>query len=104
MAIAEQRADVDAKEAFWLREAIAHKIWRHLGMVSIIDYMERVLEHKPQTARERLRVAEALGELPQLARALASKQLRYSAVKELTRVATPDTEAEWIAEARGKTV
>jgi hypothetical protein len=51
-----------------------------------------------------LRVAEALGELPQLARALASKQLRYSAVKELTRVATPGTEAEWIAEATGKTV
>jgi hypothetical protein len=44
MAIAAQRADLDAKEAFWLREAIAQKIWRHLGMVSIVDYMERVLE------------------------------------------------------------
>src|SRR5262249_45256681 len=48
------------------------------------------------------RVARALGDLPQLTAALASDQLSFSAVRELTRVATPATEASWIAAAAGK--
>src|ERR1700756_2390328 len=44
-------------------------------------------------ARERVRVARALGTLPHLAQALARGELSYSKVRALTRVATPDTEA-----------
>src|SRR5665647_3757359 len=56
---ARQRAALDANEAFWLREAERLQIWRPLGMVSILDYMERVLGHAPRTAQDRLRVARA---------------------------------------------
>ena len=45
-------------------------------------------------ARERVRVAHALGTLPGLARALASGELSYSKVRALTRVATPETEEQ----------
>src|SRR5262244_3200631 len=86
--IAKRRAALDAEEARWLREAEAMQIWRPLGMVSAIDYMERVLGYAPRTAQERLRVARALGDLPQLTAALAADQLSFSAVRELTRVAT----------------
>ncbi len=41
--IARRRAALDADEARWLREAEAIQIWRPLGMVSALDYMERVL-------------------------------------------------------------
>ena len=61
--LASRRSGLDAEEARWLRAAEAHQIWRPLGMVSALDYLERALGHAPHTARERLRVARALGEL-----------------------------------------
>jgi hypothetical protein len=101
-AIRQRRAVLDADEARWLREAEAQQIWRPLGMVSALDYLERVLGYAPRTAQERLRVARALGALPRLTTALAGGELPFSAVRELTRVATPATEASWIAAATGK--
>ena len=101
-AIRKRRAALDADEARWLREAEKLQIWRPLGMVSALDYMERVLGYAPRTAQDRLRVARALGDLPQLSAALAADELPFSAVRELTRVTTPGTEAAWIAAAAGK--
>jgi HNH endonuclease/RuvA, C-terminal domain len=100
--IARRRAALDADEARWLREAEALQIWRLLGMVSALDYMERVLGYGPRAAQERLRVARALGALPELTTALAQGELPFSAVRELTRVATPATEAAWREAAIGK--
>src|SRR3954464_5395814 len=100
--IRRRRATLDAEEARWLREAEALQIWRPLGMVSALDYMERVLGYAPRTAQERLRVARALGDLPRLTAALAADELPFSAVRELTRVVTPATEASWIAASAGK--
>src|SRR5512143_1442402 len=100
--ISVRRAALDADEARWLREAEALQIWRPLGMVSALDYLERVLGYAPRTAQDRLRVARALGTLPQLSSALSGGELAFSAVRELTRVATPATEASWVAAAAGK--
>ena len=101
-AIRHSRATLDAEEMHWLREAEALQIWRPLGMVSALDYLERALGYAPRTAQDRLRVARALGSLPRLTAALASGELTFSAVRELTRVATPATEAAWIPAAAGK--
>jgi predicted nucleic acid-binding protein len=100
--ISVRRAALDADEARWLREAEALQIWRPLGMVSALDYLERVLGYAPRTAQDRLRVARALGALPQLTAALAGGELSFSAVRELTRVVTPATEVSWIAAAADK--
>src|SRR5206468_30842 len=78
------------------------QIWKPLGMVSILDYMERRLGYAPHTAYERLRVARALGDLPATEAALERGELSHSAVRELTRVATAETEGEWIAAAGDK--
>ena len=43
-------------------------------------------------AREKVRVARALGGLPKISAAMASGKLSYSKVREITRVATPETE------------
>src|SRR5262245_26629042 len=42
-AIRRSRAALDAEEIHWLREAEALQIWRPLGMVSFLDYLERTL-------------------------------------------------------------
>src|SRR3989475_8292149 len=54
-------------------------------------------------ARERVRVARALGTLPLLAQALGCGELSYAKVRALTRVATPDTEARLLAVGRAGT-
>src|SRR5262249_54093650 len=48
----------------------------------------------PRSAREQVRVARALRELPLIRASFSSGELTYSKVRALTRVATADTEAE----------
>src|SRR5438093_4769842 len=54
-------------------------------------------------ARERVRVARALGTLPLLAQALACGELSYAKVRALTRVATPETEEQLLKVGRAGT-
>ena len=54
-------------------------------------------------AREKLRVAAALAELPHIAAAMACGRLSYSKVRALSRVAGPATEARLLAVACGAT-
>ena len=54
-------------------------------------------------AREKLRVAAALAELPHIAAAMACGRLSYSKVRALSRVAAPATEARLLAVACGST-
>ena len=96
-----QRSALDAAEAFDLVRAEQLKVYIWFGCISQYDYMERVLGYKPHTARERMRVARALATLPETTAALARGEQTYSAVRELTRVATAETEASWLAATKG---
>jgi hypothetical protein len=51
-------------------------------------------------ARERLRVGRALRRLPRLERAFVAGELAYSRIREVTRIATPQTELEWLERAQ----
>ncbi len=102
--LARQRARLDADEARWLLIARRVQVHVELGLGSFLEYVERVLGYRPRTALERLRVAEALEQLPALRAALTAGSVSYSATRELTRVATPDTEDAWLAAAAGKTM
>ena len=100
--IARRRAELDAEQARCLRDAERIQLWRQLGYVHMGEYLERELGYGPHAGAERMRVARALGELPQIEAALDAGELHYSAVRELSRLATGETEAEWLATARGK--
>jgi len=50
--------------------------------------------------RERVRVGRALRRLPRIEEALLDGRLAYSRVREVTRVARPEDEAQWLALAR----
>src|SRR5690349_6319558 len=102
--IAERRAALDAEEARLLRHAEEVKLWRAFGFGSLLEYMERAMGYAPHTAAERLRVARVLAELPVLGEALQQGELAHSAVRELSRVAVPDTEGAWLEAARGKSL
>jgi uncharacterized protein DUF222 len=102
--IASARSALDASEAELLLAADELQIWRAYGQPTLAAYLELTLGYGPHASNERLRVARELRELPQLHTALAAGRLHFSAVRELTRVATRETEHAWIAEATGKTV
>jgi hypothetical protein len=84
--------------------SISHQRARAAGFSTFGEYSERVLGHGRRTTEEKLRVAEALERLPQLEQALKENLLSFSAVRELTRVATDASEADWITAARSKSV
>ena len=102
--IAKLRGPLDAEELAALREAKQLQLWRDFGHATIYEYLEYVLGHGPRVAQERLRVADALEDLPLIETALASGAAHYSVVRELTRVASRDTEARWLERAHGKNV
>ncbi|MGE0872891.1 MAG: HNH endonuclease [Kofleriaceae bacterium] len=102
--IGKRRATLDAEELVWIRKAQRIRIWRQVACVSLLDYLERRCGYAPRTARERIRVALALEALPGLTKALATGEQSFSAIRELTRVATPACEASWLARSKGKTV
>jgi hypothetical protein len=100
--IAKRRAALDGEELALIRQAIAVQLWRPLGMISMREYLEHVMGYGPHVANERLRVADALEELPAIEAALTTGALSYSAVRELTRIATRKTDEAWVAAAGGK--
>lgn len=102
--LARQRAALDATEARWLRAAYHVQIWRHVGCVSMIDYIERYLGYGIRSAQDRLKIALALDELPETATALESGALPFTAARALLRVVTPDTEKLWLAHCAGMSV
>jgi hypothetical protein len=101
---ARHRSSLDAAEAFDLVRAEQFKLYAFHACATHYEYMERVLGYGPHAARERMRVARALVRLPETTAALARGELSYSAVRELTRVATDETETAWLARAKGLVV
>jgi hypothetical protein len=95
------RGRLDGEELLWLARAERAEIHRHFGHATILEYVERVMGYGPRVARERLRVARALENLPRLREELESARLSYSAVREVSRVATPWNEEKWIRRVAG---
>jgi 5-methylcytosine-specific restriction endonuclease McrA len=103
--IAELSAHLDAATARLLaliREFDARGGW-NTGFRSCAGWLSWRVGLDLGAARERVRVARALGMLPLLAQALARGQLSYAKVRALTRVATPETEARLVAVGRAGT-
>ncbi len=73
------------------------------GCTTMAHYVELVCGVTGVAARERVRVAFALAQLPAIEKAFAKGELSYSKVRSLTRIAAADTEAEWLAAAREHT-
>ncbi len=103
--IAALSAHLDAASARLLdliREFDARQGWGN-GFRSCAAWLSWRVGLDLGAAREKVRVAHALGTLPRLARALAIGELSYSKVRALTRVATPDTEERLLAVGRAGT-
>jgi hypothetical protein len=70
-----------------------HSLATQNGFISTSAWLGYYLGIGPNAAREKVRVARAIEDLPQIDSAFAEGRLSYSKVRALTRVATPDNEA-----------
>jgi hypothetical protein len=77
-----------------IRQFDAECGWEPQGAMSCAHWLSWRIGLDPATAREKVRVARALGNLPTIDAALKSGKLSYAKVRALTRVATPETEAK----------
>ena len=100
--IAKRQRALDAEEAALLCIAARSRIWEQLGKASLLEYLEDIFGYSPKVAHERVRVALALEEMPDLLEALERGEVSYSALREVTRVATAETQREWLDSIRGK--
>src|SRR5438132_8862313 len=103
--IAELSAHLDAATARLLdliREFDVRGGWGN-GFRSCAHWLTWHIGLDPGAARERVRVARALANLPRLADALARGELSYSKVRALTRVATRETEERLLKVGRAGT-
>ena len=100
--LAAERARADVEEGRCLLAALRARAHVHAGFGSFVEYVGHLFGYGARLTHEKLRVAEALEGLPLLEAALESAAVCWSTVRELTRVATVETESEWLAAARGQ--
>jgi hypothetical protein len=77
--------------------------WADQGALTCAHWLSWRVGLDLGAARENVRVARALGALPQIGEALRLGQMSYSKVRALTRVATPENEGTLLAMARAAT-
>ena len=76
-----------------IREFDKRAGWQ-VGFRSCAHWLSWRVGYDLTTAREKVRTARALEQLPQLSQAVAKGSISYSKIRELTRIATPENEAE----------
>ena len=86
-----------------IREFDERAGWLKWGLESCAQWLHWRCDLSRQAAREKVRVAHALKDLPAIATEFADGRLSYSKVRALTRVATPANEEELLSFARAST-
>ncbi len=89
--------------AFWVNEIDARKIYREYGCSNIYHYATRHLSLGEHTITELLRTGRALEKLPLLSQAYERGEISSTNIREITRVATPETESFWYEVAKKST-
>jgi len=84
-----------------IQAADVAQTWMSDGARSLSDWVCVRLRVRPDTARQLVRVAKRLCDLPVLSERFASGDLSLDQVDAISRMATPDTEAGLIEEALG---
>ena len=80
------------------------KLYNDFGCSNVFQYATRYLSLAEHTIAELLRTGKALAQLPLISEAFEKGQISSSYIREISRVATKDTEEYWCDTARGKSV
>lgn len=92
-----QRAAHDAavERLSWIAVVDAERLWRRDGATSMSVWLAARWGVARSTARELVRVATALRELPAIRRAFEERRLSWDQLRPVTRFADPRTDEQW---------
>lgn len=99
-----KQSEMDWAIGEWLIAADELKVHIRFGCANFCEYVGRIFGWNWRQALQRLDTAKRLRGLPALCDRLRDGRLPWSAVREVARVATPETEAEWLQRIEGKTI
>ena len=77
--------------------------WAQQGCKTCADWLSWRIGLDAGAAREKIRVARALANLPRISESLSKGEISYSKVRAVTRVATPENEKQLLTIALGGT-
>ena len=102
--IARSEGRLEAEKGRWMLAARDAAVHQRFGYATFAEYIEHVFGYGPRDTRDRVRVAEALADLPRTAEAFAAGHLPYTAIRALTTVLKPENEEAWLERVNGRTV
>ena len=80
----------------WFAEVMGRHLYRELGYSSINQYAMKSLGFSKSRTGDFIRLAGQLDKLPAVRQAMTSGELGYTKAREIVKVATPETENEWL--------
>lgn len=93
-------AAAQAELLTWIAEFDRREGWGGPGMLSCAHWLSWRIGLSPGAAREQVRVARRLEDLPALCGAFADGRVSYSKGRAITRAAEPDDGVDWVSLAR----
>src|SRR4051812_45924024 len=93
-------AAAQAELLAWIAEFDRRDGWAEQGMLSCAHWLSWQVGLSPGAAREQVRVARRLDELPDVAAAFADGRISYSKARAITRAAALDDGVDWVDLAR----
>jgi len=88
---------------FWILEMDERKLYNDYGCSNVFQYATRYLSLGEHTIAEMLRTGKALAKLPLLSDAYDKGQISSTHIREISRVAVPETELFWFEAAKKST-
>ena len=95
-AVADLRS-AERNAVLWFAELMRRRLYRDRGFSSIHAYAEAVLGFSDAKTYQFIRLAESLEKLPGLRASVATGQLSWTKARSVAAVATPSSEAQWVA-------
>jgi 5-methylcytosine-specific restriction endonuclease McrA len=80
-----------------------NELYRELGFSSMLNYAREALKLSRTTAFYYISITKSLETLPETRKAVAKGEIEWTKVREVTKVATAETENQWLKVARNST-
>ena len=94
VSLAESLSSLKFRLLTLIGEVDASGKWETTGAITCAHWLAQLADWEVGTAREHVRVARKLRQLPNTAKEFKKGEIPYSKVRQTTRVATPETEKE----------
>jgi hypothetical protein len=86
--------------AYYLLEVEERNLYKKRGFSSIYDFADKLIEMNRRTTQSLLTIVRRLEALPAIAAVFDSGEIGWTKVREIVKVATPESEQEWLDKVR----